>query len=47
MCKSLTPHLIACDQTTAGDNPQTRWDGEKYQEIMSGQTEIISKYGFY
>ena len=38
MCKSLTPHLIACDQTTAGDNPQTSWDGEKYQEIMSGQT---------
>ena len=35
-------YLIASDKKTAGHDPQTSWDGEEYQEVILGQTQVIS-----
>ena len=37
-------HLIACDETAAGDDPQPSWDGEEHQEVVLGQAQVISKH---
>ena len=36
-------YLIASDKKTAGHYPQTSWDREEYQEVVFGQTQVISE----
>ena len=37
-------HLIAGDETAAGDDPQPGWDWEEHQEVVLGQAQVISKH---
>ena len=39
------PHLVTRNQTTAGHDPQTSWDREKYQEVIFRKAQVVPAKG--
>ena len=41
--KETLDDLITGDQSAAGDDPQSSWDGEEYYEVLLGQAQVVSR----